>query len=217
VRLTYKPGEKELRDLLSLYPFVIEDKIRLYCAPPESPVSCYMSTGVESFICQTVTQTRISCYSSTTGHIYSSNTSRKIMESLKIAYAICVGRLRRTLDQLGTSTVPTQNKPEGEPKDKFDALLQRIKQMTRIPTDQAIMKTPKASVQLKEDLPELAPCYEIAKMVDVPGFIEALNQHDFVKAKSFIPEVVANLAIKHVLESEMATVKECGKILSEKR
>jgi alpha-D-ribose 1-methylphosphonate 5-triphosphate synthase subunit PhnG len=217
VRLHYKPTEKELRDLLSLYPFVIEDKIKLYCAPPENPVSCYLSTGVENIVCDTVTATRVSCYSSTTGHVYSTGTSRRIMESLKIAYTLCVGRLRKTLDQLGVSTVPAQNKPEGEPKDKFDALLQRIKQMTGIPIDQAIPSIPKTHVELKEDMPELAPCYEVAKIANVPEFTEALNQHDFVKARRFIIDVTSALADKNVLDREMSTVRECGKVLSEKK
>ncbi len=217
MRLTYKPGERELRNFLSMYPFIIEGKIRLYCAPPENPMSCSMSADVESFMCQRVTQTKVSCYSPVTGHVYSDATSKKIMESLRVAYALCVGRLRRTLDQIGASSVPPQNKPEGEPEDKFKELLQGVKQKTGIPTDQAIVKTPKTNLELKEDLPELTPCYEIAKLTNIPSFIEALNQHDFVKARKFIAEVVADLAGKDVLNSALPTVKECGKVLSEKK
>jgi hypothetical protein len=217
MRLTYKPGERELRNFLSMYPFIIEGKIRLYCAPPENPMSCSMSADVESFMCQRVTQTKVSCYSPVTGHVYSDATSKKIMESLRVAYALCVGRLRRTLDQIGASSVPPQNKPEGEPEDKFKELLQGVKQKTGIPTDQGIVKTPRSQVKLREDLPWLSPCYEIARITDVPGFVEALNQHDFTKAKSFILEVVAELAVNNTLESLLGTVKECSKLLSERR
>ncbi len=217
VKLTYKPTEKELHDLLTFYPFMIEDKIRLYCAPPENPLTCALSTGVENIYCQTISERRIMCYSVVTGHVYSPVTSKKIMESLKIAYTLCVGRLRKTLDQLSASTVPTQNKPEGEPKDRFDALLERIKQTTGIPTNQAIPSTPKKHVELKEDLPELAPCYEVAKIANVTEFTEALNQHDFEKARRFIIDVMSALAEKSVLDREMPAMRECSKMLSEKK
>jgi len=201
IRLTHKPEEKELRDLLALYPFIINDKIKLYCAPPENPMSCYMATDIENFICQTVTQTRISCYSSITGHIYNPTTSKKIMEALKLAYALCVNRLRKTIS--------------GE--DKFDILIQKIKQTTGIPTNQGIMEAPKTEIPLKEDIPKLAPCYEIAKLANIPGFIEALNQHNFEKARSFIPQAIAELATKNVLRDVLETARECGKILSGKK
>ncbi len=214
-RLNRRLSERELNNLLSLYPFVVDDKMKLYCSPPQHPSDCYMQADVESFTCQTVTDTRVMCYSPVTGHLYSPATSRKIMDALRSAYSLCVLRLRRTNEKLGATNVPTENKPEGEPKNQFDNLIRRINQGTGIPTDQAIATPPSLPPPLREDLLRLAPCYLLAKLVTVPEFTEALNQHNLAQAYRFLPDVIIQVARLNLLTEYERTVNECAKVLKE--
>jgi hypothetical protein len=215
IPINRKLSEREINNLLELYPFIIEDKFRLTCGPPGAPLSCYLSSDTESIACQTVTETRVMCYSAVTGHVFSPARSKKILEMLKSAYALCEMRLRKTNDAFGVQSVPRQNKPQGEPKNDFERVIQKLHATTGIPPKQAIVPPPSVSVVLNENMPRLAPCYTIAKVSRVIPFVEALNKHDFAQAKRSLVDVVYMLADLNLLGEYMERVKECGRILEE--
>lgn len=217
LKLEKKLSTEELYDLFRRVPFILDNKYKLWCAPVEEPVFCMVTGDFHEYKCQVVLPSgRVQCYDSLTGRLISLVDSKTLFDGMKRAYSLCMLRVSYMNSKLGTQTVPTQDKPQGEPKDKLDQIIDRLNAYLGIPKDQAIVTPPPAPPPLKEDMPELQSCYNLAKRSEVTGFIEALNAHDFKKALSFMVDVGIELANRRVLELYSGEMNSCVSALRQK-